>query len=177
MAKRRRDSWGSISYDQRTRTARIRYWAEGADGYRRRSRTLRNVSRKEAEQARAALMVEHGEDAPCLTVGQVWERWVLPLYESKLERGDFAKNSMRGYRATYRKHLSPRWADVPCDEVRPLEVQQWISGGMSLSQARMSMAVLSVILDMAVNYDLVPSNVAKSKRYVMPPKSSVNSGD
>jgi integrase len=177
MAKRRRDSWGSISYDQRTRTARIRYWAEGADGYRRRSRTLRNVSRKEAEQIRAALMVEHGEDAPCPTVGQVWERWVLPQYESKLQRGDFAKNSMLGYKATYHKYVSPRWGDVPCDEVRPLEVQQWVSGGMSLSQARMAMAVLSIILDMAVNYDLVPSNVAKSKRYVMPPKSSVSSRD
>ena len=176
MARRRqRDSWGSISYDARSKTARIRYWAEGPDGYRRRSKTLRGVTRKEAEQARSALMLEHGEDAPCPTVGQAWERWALPEMRGKVECGDMGASSLRLYIKSYERDVGRRWGDVPCDQVRPLLVQQWISG-MTHSSAKYAVIVLRKILDFATRFEFVQSNVMREK-YVMPSKSTVKKRD
>ena len=113
--RNRRASWGSLQYDAKTRTARIRYWAEGPDGYRRRSKTIRDATRKEAEQARAALMLEHGDDAPCPTVQQVWERWVLPEMQQKVDGGDMSNRSMTLYTGSYRREIETRWGATPCD--------------------------------------------------------------
>ena len=175
MARRQRDSWGSISYDARSKTARIRYWAEGPDGYRRRSKTLRGVTRKEAEQARSALMLEHGEDAPCPTVGQAWERWALPEMKEKVNRGDLSKRSLAIYEGAYRRDISPRWAEVPCDQVRPLAVQQWVSG-LTYSGAASAASVMRTVLDYAVRYELVPTNVMREK-YMMPSKTAAKKYD
>lgn len=176
MARRRqRDSWGSISYDAKTRTARIRYWAEGSDGYRRRSKTLRNVTRREAEEARATLMLEHGDDAPCPTVGQAWERWALPDMEERVERGDLSKRSFTIYTSSYRKDVCPKWGQVPCDQVKPLAMQQWIST-LSYSQANYAVILLRKILDYAVRYEMVQSNVMREK-FLMPSKSTVKRRD
>ena len=174
--RRRRASWGSLQYDPKTRTARIRYWAEGPDGYRRRSKTIRNCTRKQAEAARAQLMLEHGEDAPCPTVAQVWERWVRPDYERRLEEGDLSSHSFRQFNSTWRVHVSPRWSDVPVDCVRPLDVQQWLLDGKTQSQAREASWLLKTILEWSMRYEFVQSNVLKMK-YVMPSKATVSRRD
>ena len=174
--RNRRASWGSLNYDPKTRTARIRYWAEGSDGYRRRSKTIRNVTRKEAEAARAALMLEHGEDAPCPTVRQVWERWARPDYERRLEEGDLSKRSLKAFDSAWRAHVEPRWADVPVDRVRPLDVQQWLLEGKTVSQARAATSLLKAIIEWAVRYEFVQSNVMRNK-YTMPSKSTVTRRD
>lgn len=176
MTKHTRDSWGSLQYDPKTRKARIRYWAEGPDGYKRRSKTIRDCTRREAEAARAQLMVEHGEDAPCPTVQQVWERWVLPTVKSRVDGGEFSVNTLKSYRSAYRTHIKPRWGDVPCDEVRALGVQQWISDGKTYVQAKSACKVLSIIMDYAMRYDVVGSNVMRT-RYVMPSKATVSKHD
>ena len=177
LTRRRRAAWGSLQYDQRTRTARIRYWAEGPDGYRRRSKTLRDVTRREAEAERAQLMLDHGDDSPCPTVAQVWERWALPTYERRVREGDMSANTLAAYRSAYRTHVAPRWADVPCDEVRALDVQQWISDGRTLKQAQSGLKMLSAVLDLAANYECVDANVCRTRRYVMPSKSTVSERD
>jgi len=174
--RNRRASWGSLQYDAKTRTARIRYWAEGPDGYRRRSKTIRDVTRKEAETARAALMLEHGEDAPCPTVAQVWERWVLPEYQRRVEQSDMSPRSLSQYESSWRVHVSPRWADVPCDQVRPLAVQQWLSDGKTFAQADVARKVLNAILEHAARYEMVESNVMRIG-YVMPSRSTVKQAD
>lgn len=173
--RNRRASWGSLQYDAKTRTARIRYWAEGPDGYRRRSKTIRDVTRKEAETARAALMLEHGEDAPCPTISQVWERWVLPEMQQKVDGGDMSSRSMTLYTGSYRREIETRWGATPCDQVRPLAVQQWISG-MTYSQATYAVMLLRRVLDYAVRYEFVQSNVMREK-YLMPSKSTVKKRD
>ena len=173
--RNRRASWGSLQYDAKTRTARIRYWAEGPDGYRRRSKTIRDATRKEAEQARAALMLEHGDDAPCPTVQQVWERWVLPEMQQKVDGGDMSNRSMTLYTGSYRREIETRWGATPCDQVRPLAVQQWISG-MTYSQATYAVMLLRRVLDYAVRYEFVQSNVMREK-YLMPSKSTVKKRD
>ena len=176
MAKHTRDSWGSLQYDAKRRKARIRYWAEGPDGYKRRSKTIRDCTRKEAEAARAALMLEHGEDAPCPTVQQVWERWARPDYVRRLEEGDLAKNSLSQFDSMWRLHISPRWGDVPVDEVRPLDVQQWLLDGKTQAQAKSSATLMKVIMEWAMRYEFVPANVMRT-RYTMPSKSTIAERD
>ncbi|MBR2125828.1 MAG: hypothetical protein IJ943_03740 [Akkermansia sp.] len=175
MAKHTRDSWGSLQYDAKRRKARIRYWAEGTDGYKRRSKTIRDCTRKEAEAARAQLMLEHGEDAPCPTVAQVWERWVLPEMERKVASGDMSKRSLTLYTGSYRREISDRWGKVPCDQVRPLAVQQWIDT-MTYSQATYAVMLLKRTLGYAVRYECISAN-PMSESFVMPSKSTVKKRD
>lgn len=173
--KPNRAAWGSVSYDARSRVARVRYWAMTPEGYRRCSRTFRDVSRAEAEEKRAALLLEHGRDAPCPTVGDVWARWVLPDLRRRLEEGDIAENTVKEYCSAWRCHVAPRWGGVPCDGVRPLSVQQWLSS-MGLSQARAALKPLTRAMDYAVRYEFVDHNPMREK-YLMPSRSTVSRHD
>lgn len=172
--RKRRDAWASITEVRAGEVYRIRFWASGPDGYKRRSRTIRGT-RKEAERARAELMLEHSDDAPCPTVGEAWERWYLPTLRQAVDGGERAPQTLAQYSARWKRHVGPRWANVPCDSVRPLDVQQWISG-LGYNQAIYSCQLLRGILDYAVRYGTVPSNPMR-ERYVMPPKSTVRRRD
>ncbi len=165
--KKRRAAWGALTQVDES-TWRLRYWATGPDGYRRRSKTIRG-SRKDAERARAELMLAHSDDAPCPTVGEVWERYALPAYERREKDGDMSAYTLRQYRSGWSRHASPRWSDVPCDAVRPLEVQQWLDG-LSYNGALQAMNVLRPTVDYAVRYGVVDANPFR-ERYLMPSKS------
>lgn len=173
--KKRRDAWGSLTYDARRKVGRIRYWAETKDGYRRCSKTYRNVTRKQLEEKRAQLMLEHGEDAPCPTIAQAWERWVLPTYEHRVADGDMSPQSLALFRSEY-NGIAERWGDVPMDEVRAMDLQAWLLDGKTLSQANAAKRRLAAILDYGQRYEYVASNVARVK-YVMPAKSTTKSAD
>ena len=174
-SSRMRASWGSVSYDAKRKVGRIRYWAETPDGYRRCSKTVRGT-RKDVEEARAHLMLEHGEDAPCPTVRQVWERWVRPDYVRRLESRDISKRTLAQSDSTWKVHVSPRWGDLPCDEVRVLDFQQWILDGMTLMQAKASVSLMKIILDWPMRYEFIQSNVLRT-RLTMPSKTTVNKHD
>lgn len=172
--RRRRDAWASIAEIRAGEVYRIRYWAEGPDGYRRRSRTVRGT-RRDAERARAELMLAHGDDAPCPTVGEAWARWALPAYERRVEAGDMAAQSLAQFRSSWARHVAPRWADVPCDAVRPLAVQQWLDG-MGRGPATRALEVLRPTLDYAVRYGCVQTNPFR-ERYVMPSRATMEAHD
>ena len=175
MAKRtRRAAWASITQVDAS-TWRIRYWATGPDGYRRRSRTVRNATRRDAERVRAELMLAHSEDAPCPTVGEVWERWYLPATGNRVDDGDMSPATLAKYRRVWERLVSPRWSDVPMDAVRPLEVQQWLDG-ITRTEAGDAMRILRPLGDYAVRFGTAPSNPFR-ERYLMPPKSTVRSRD
>lgn len=167
--KKRRSAWGSVT-EVSPGVWRIRFWAEGPGGYRRRSRTVRG-SRKEAEAARAQLLLEHGEDAPCPTVAEAWERWALPTLAARAADGDLAEKTLYRYERVWAHDVEPVWGPVPLDEVRPLKVQQWISG-MTLSVAKVAVVVLSAVMDHAVRYEVVGHNPMREK-YLMPSRSTV----
>lgn len=167
--KKRRDLWGSIA-KVGPDTYRIRYWAGGPDGYRRRSETVRG-SRMDAERRRSELMLGHSEDAPCPTVGQAWERWAWPTFERRHADGDLAESTLYRYGRVWETAVAPTWADVPCDSVRPLAVQQWLTP-MKLTTAKIAVVVLSAIMDHAVRYELVTHNPMREK-YLMPSPSTV----
>ena len=173
--RRRRSAWATISEVERGRRYRIRYWGKDADGeYRRMSETVRGT-RRDAELRRSELMLGHSEDAPCPTVAQAWERWVLPSYERRVEEGTFGAGSLRQYLSGWSAHVEPTWAAVPLDAVRPLAVQQWLSG-LTYSQALVGVKVLSAVMDAAVRYECCDHNPMREK-YLMPPKSTVRRRD
>jgi len=169
-----RSAWASITEVRAGEVYRIRFWSSGPDGYRRRSVTVRGT-RKQAEQKRAELMLAHSEDAPCPTVGEAWEQWCLPTWERMVSDGDLAPQTLAMRRSAWRRHIAPTWADVPCDAVRPLAVQQWITS-LNLSQAKIATLVMRAVMDYAVRYEHVEHNPMR-ERYVMPSKSSIERRD
>lgn len=175
MAGKKRAAWGSMA-EVSSGVWRIRYWGKDpATGeYRRRSSTVRG-SRRDAERRRAELLLEHGDEAPCPTVGQAWSQWHLPALERRVSEGDLSAQTMQQYLSGWRCHVGPRWAEVPCDSVRPLEVQQWLSG-LSANQARGSMDVMRPIMDYAVRYGFIGSNPMR-ERYIMPSRHTSRTMD
>ena len=175
-SRTRRSAWGSLT-EVSPGVWRIRYWGKdpATGAYRRRSSTVRG-SRVDAERRRAELMVEHSEDAPCPTVGKVWRDHVLPDLDARVADGDVAASSVDQYRSWWGKHAEPRWGDVACDAIRPLEVQQWLSSGLTLSQAKNAMLVCKKAMDYAVRYGWCQTNPFR-ERYLMPSKSTVDERD
>ena len=171
--RKRRSAWASMA-EVRPGIWRIRYWAAGPDGYRRRSKTVRG-SRLEAEKVRSELMLDHSEDAPCPTVAQAWEKWVLPDVDRRTEGADLSIRTRTAYLRAWDADVNPVWGEVPCDAVRPLAVQQWLLG-LGLSQAKRALQLLTLVLDYAVRYELVDHNPAR-ERYIMPSKTTVKSRD
>ena len=172
--RRRRSAWGSV-HEVTPGVWRVRYWGKDAKGvYRRMSSTVRG-SRVDAERRRSELMLAHSEDAPCPTVGEAWRTWHLPSLEERHDAGELSSQTLSQYRSAWRVHIAPRWEDVPCDAVRPLEVQQWISQ-LTTNQARGALNVMQPLMDYAVRYGFVGSNPMR-ERYVMPPRRTVSKGD
>ena len=172
--RKKRAAWASITEVERGSVYRIRFWATGPDGYRRRSKTVRGT-RLEAERARSELMLAHSEDAPCPTVGEVWRSYVLPDLKRRVEGGEIAPASRDAYERGWRLHCEPMWGAVQCDAVRPLAVQQWLYD-MDLTAARMGKRALVLVLDYAVRYELVGHNVGR-ERYVMPSRATIRTRD
>lgn len=172
--RKKRSAWASIAQVD-SQTFRIRYWAKGADGqYKRRSKTIRGT-RLDAERARSELMLEHSEDAPCPTVQQAWERWVLPDLERRVEGADISVRTYAAYARAWSADVEPVWGATPCDSVRPLAIQQWLLD-LGLSQAKRALQLLTLVLDYAVRYELTGHNPAREK-YIMPSKSTVTRRD
>lgn len=165
----RRD-WGSITH-VRKGVWRLRYWAQTDTGYRRCSQTVRGT-RKDAGERLAELRIAHGHDAPCPTVQMIWERWYLPDRQRMVAQGDLAQQSLEQYQSTWRRHVAPRWADVPADCVRPMDVQQWL---LSLKRvaAESSMHLLRQVMDYATRYGFLATN-PMAMRYLLPSSSTVN---
>ena len=174
MPRRKRSAWGNLTKID-SQTWRLRYWSTGPDGYKRRSKTIRNATRLEAERVRSELMLAHSDDAPCPTVGEVWDSYALPDLERRVASGDVAASTLKQYRYAWQKHVDGQWSRVQCDSVRALAVQQWLYG-LPLNAARSGLGLLRLVLDYAVRYELVGHNVAR-ERYLMPSPSTTERRD
>lgn len=173
--RKSRDRWGSITYDSRRKVGYIRYWASTDErGYMRHCKTVHG-SRQDVEKERAKLLIEFGKDRPTPTVEYVWERWCLPDIVKLVENGDMAPLTKRTHETVWRLHVKPRWAETTVDQVKPLQIQQWIST-MGASAAAQAVNTMSRIMDYAVRYELVLHNPMREK-YIMPSKSTIVRAD
>lgn len=166
-----RSSWGCVQRLDKDRY-RIRYWADLGDGYRRHTETVRGT-RREAERRAAELRAAHEVEpgAPrrkpsTVTVGDAWALWVLPEMESRLEAGEIAPNTLRNARGSWERHIAPRWSAVPCRDVEPLDVQEWLLA-MTADAARLARIVMGQVMGRALMFGACQSNPMLA-RYRMP---------
>lgn len=160
MPRKMRSSFGCVQRLGRDRY-RLRWWADGPDGRRRRTEIVHGT-RREAERRMAEIRVATDErHVP--TVGELWEHYELPGLRRQLEEGKLSQRTVQAYERRWQADVAPRWADVPCTGVRPRDIQEWLLP-MTKSMGELSKAVLSLTLDRAVFLDLVQGNPC-SRRY------------
>ncbi len=149
--KKQRRAWGSITEVQRGKKYVLRWQESTPQGYRRKTRTVRGTYR----EACAALdvihagVMERGGDARRMTFGAVARKWWMPELEERVASGAIKPSTAERYMAMWESYVEPRWARVPCDQIRQSDIQDWI-GTMTRSMAECSMSVAKAIMDMAV---------------------------
>lgn len=90
--------------------------------------------------------------------------------------GDYAKSwfevresslsptTLRSYRANYRNHLGPKWADVPLKQIRTAEVRQWLAAELAPGRdgaRRRAYELFRAILNTAVEDEFLDFNPCK----------------
>ena len=154
--RNRRSTFGSVTKMGRD-TWRLRWWADTPEGRRRVSETVHGT-RRQAEDRLAEIRCEVGSGhGGAVTVGQAWEQWYAPDCAQRLEEGSLAPNTWRNAEAMWKRHISPRWANVPCTQVRPLDVQEWLLT-MTWANARLSKIVFGQVMGMAAMFEACDSN-------------------
>lgn len=161
MPRNTRASWGSNKPARRKGYRTLRYWADEHDGrgYMRHTVTIQG-SKRDGDLKLAELRLAHADDRPVPTFRRCCEAWYLPDMEQ------LSSSTQRAYRSALNSKIYPRWGDVPVTDIRPMDIQEWLSG-MTASQASISKKVMSVALDYPTRYEIIPSNPARVK-YRMP---------
>ena len=156
MPKKRRSTFGSVTRLDKNRW-RLRWWADGPDGRKRRTEIVRGT-RREAEDRMAEIRLDVGSDpGGCMTLGQVWERWAHPEALDRLADGSLSQSSVRNMEQSWKSKIAPRWADVPCSSIAPVDVQKWLLT-MTNSTGRLAKVYASQVMDKAVLYGVCQSN-------------------
>lgn len=164
MPRKTRSSWGSNKPARRKGYRTLRYWADLHDGrgYMRHTMTVEG-SKRDGDRKLAEIRMLHDEDKPVPTFAECCESWYLPGIEK------LSANTRRLYGSALNSKILPRWGDVPVTDIKPIDIQEWISD-MTASQAALVMKVMSVTLDYPTRYEIIPSNPMRIK-YRMPTAS------
>ena len=164
--KAMRSNWGSVTEIEKNKRYRIRYWSETSKGYRRASETVRGTKRQAYDRL-AELRLNHSEDAPAPTLGQVWDMWVIPRLEERLAIGDLAASTIDAYKRTWRLVFTDHRRDkTPVNTVRPLVVQSWFDE-MTITHARDAKVILRLIYSECELRDICSADIAR-RPYHMP---------
>jgi integrase len=127
------------------------------------------VSGKSVEDTRAKMealktnrnlgMVDSGEK---LSVAEFLDRWLMH------KKADGTKpKTILGYSSIVNKRLKPILGKIRLDKLRPLNVQNAINlirDHVTVSEARRSRMVLSLALNQAVRWEILPRNVCQAVR-------------
>lgn len=182
-----RASWGSNAPARRKGYRVLRYWADTGDGrgYMRHTMTVKGGKRA-GDSVLRDLWSRYKDCARSVTVREAYERWFLPDMQRKLDsylanprpgrRGELVKpGTFDQTLSTWRKHVEPRWGDVPVADVGYADIQDWINGKTAQPAIR-SLSLLRGILRFALMADEVDRNVATFD-YVMPTASTIRGSD
>ena len=175
--RKQRRSWGSITELRRNKKYVLRWLENTEKGYARRSRTFYGTYREacNALEVIHVKIMERGDDARIMTIGQVAERWWFPDVDDRVKSGSLKPTTAKSYRITWNAHVKDRWAEVPCDKVRQSDVQDWLDG-MTYSSAASSLTLAKSIMDVAVLREEVGDNKFRAK-YRMPTKGEKRTKD
>ena len=171
MTKRtRRRPWGSITEVTRGKKYILRWTQNTPTGRKRLTRTMYGTY-AQANLELERIHVEHSDDSPVPNVRRAYESWVLPTLDAELENGTISKSTYTSIVGTWRLHVGPRWGDTPVDQLRAVELQEWLLT-LALGQATQSLRVLSRIYKKVVTMVPLPFNpFAANVRYVLPKKA------
>jgi integrase len=100
-----------------------------------------------------------------VTVDDVVDRWLTG-------RGDLGASTKERYAGIIRKHIAPRWTNIPIGYVRHSDVQAWsaklTASGMAPASVRKTVRVLSLSLDLAVSDRLLAANPCAKVKIARP---------
>lgn len=161
MPRKKRSTFGSVAKLGPDRW-RLRWWADGPDGRKRRTEIVRGT-RRQADDRLAEIRLGVGS-APggCPTVGHAYEAWFLPDLALREADGRVAPNYVQSIKSVWRKHIAPRWAAVPANAVRPIEVQEWLLDKKGQTSI-MCRNVLRQVLAFCEMYEVVDRNPLDKK--------------
>lgn len=165
--KARRRAWGSVTEAARGKKYVLRWVENTPSGRKRRSRTVYGTYREACNEL-AKIQATRCDERVMPTVGQLYEARYLPWLERKYDGSE--SGTPNSYKRAWDSVCARRWADVPIDQIKPLEVQEWLDG-MAYGNAHWALVVMRRTLDFAVNLDQIPANPFRRK-YEMPRKSS-----
>lgn len=157
MPRRKRSRWGSITTVTRRKHV-IRWTEDSPTGRVRKSHTFYGT-RAEAELWKDRKHVEVMERPACsrLTIGKAYEDWFLPSITQRYKDGDMARNTYVAYVRNWDNLTKKRWADVPVDAVKPLDVQKWVDT-LTNGGAGQALKLLGKVMDLCVKYEAVETN-------------------
>ena len=168
--KARRRAWGSVTEAARGKKYVLRWVENTPSGRKRRSRTIYGTYREACNEL-AKIQATKCDERAVPTIGSLFEARYLPWLERRYE--DSASNTKSLYLRAWKNHCEPKWARVPIDQVKPLDVQEWLDG-MAHGNAHSALIVMRRALDFAVNLEQIPSNPFR-RDYEMPAKGSARS--
>ena len=87
------------------------------------------------------------------------------MTDKRSSRG-LSPHTKKLYESSYKVHIKPLWGDTPCDQIKPLEIQQWISS-KTRGVAEIAVNVMRLIMNKATLYEVIDSNPMQNK-YLMP---------
>lgn len=158
--KAHRRVWGSITEVVKGKKYILRWPQNTPQGRKRKTETFYGTYRQ-ADERLNQIRYEKAQP-PTMTVGDLWERHELPRIEEDVAEGRRSAATASFYRSTWKNHVAPRWKDVPCTEVRPMDVQAWLLT-KSKATGEACRLVLKLCMDFAEMLELVVSNPAAKK--------------
>ena len=170
MPRTRRRQWGSITEVKRGRKYVLRWTQNTPTGRKRLTKTFYGT-RAQANLELERIHVERADDRPSPTIRQAYEQWVLPTLNAEYENGIVSRSTYAAITGTWRRHIEPKWAAMPVDQLRAVELQEWLLA-LGLGQATQSLRVLSRIYKKVVTMVPLPFNpFASNVHYVLPKKN------
>ena len=175
--KKQRRSWGSVTEVKRTKKYVLRWVETTPEGRKRKTETVYGTYREACNRLDAihADVMTRGDDRRVMTIGEVAEKWWLPEVEERLANGDIKPATAKLYTQAWYAYVKPRWGNTPCDKVRQVDVQDWVSA-MTKSLAKISIVVAQRIIDIAVLREEADANRFRAK-YRMPTTGETRSKD
>lgn len=175
--KKQRRSWGSVTEVKRGKKYVLRWLETTPEGRKRKTETVYGTYREACNRLDAihADVMTRGDDRRVMTIGEVAEKWWLPEVEERLESGDIKPATAKLYTQAWSAYVKPRWGNTPCDKVRQVDVQDWVSA-MTKSLAKIAIVVAQRIMDIAVLREEADANRFRAK-YRMPTTGETRSKD
>lgn len=162
--KKQRRSWGSVTEVKRAKKYVLRWVESTPEGRKRKTETVYGTYREACNRLDVihADVMTRGDDRRVMTIGEVAEKWWLPEVEERLANGDIKHETARQYTLAWSAHVKPRWYNVPCDEVRQGDVQDWLDS-MTKSTAKIAVVAAQRIMDIAVMREESDGNKFRAK--------------